>query len=132
MSTRAKSLEPAATRAIASSDPLAMLVVTARPSELNRPLTPAIRRGAARASTGRSGVNWIAIGCGRSSAAAATPAHATAPSPISKARIQRMALLLITRIGTRPGDEAAVVDVCRSGHDGFMTPQPPNYSAGLV
>ena len=41
MSTSAKSLVPAATRAIASDDPLAMLVVTASASALNRP--PALR-----------------------------------------------------------------------------------------
>jgi len=45
MSTSAKSLVPAATRAIASCDPLAMLVETARPSEPNKPLADAITKG---------------------------------------------------------------------------------------
>src|SRR5258708_35859760 len=62
ISTSAKSLAPAATRAIASGDPLALLVATARPSALNRPRADAIMNGAAPASIGRSSENWIAIG----------------------------------------------------------------------
>src|SRR2546430_3489287 len=57
MSTRAKSLVPAATRAIASCDPLAMLVVTASASAPNRPPAVAITNGAAAASIGRSNEN---------------------------------------------------------------------------
>ena len=62
MSTSAKSLAPLATRAIASGDPLAISVVTARPSWPNRPSDAATMKGAAPASIGRSRVNWIAIG----------------------------------------------------------------------
>ena len=47
MSTRAKSLSPAATRAIASGDPLAILVATASPSEPNKPRLEASTKGAA-------------------------------------------------------------------------------------
>ena len=69
MSTSAKSLVPAATRAMASGDPLAMLVVTASASALNSPPAAAITNGAAVASIGRSSENWIASG-GRGSSAA--------------------------------------------------------------
>ena len=91
MSTSAKSLVPAATRAIASGDPLAILVVTARPSALNRPPADAITKGAAAASIGRSSENWIASG-GRGSSAAsawlAAKARNSATGRQSEARSQ--------------------------------------------
>src|SRR5690349_2797358 len=117
MSTRAKSLVPAATRAIASCDPLAMLVVTASASALNRPPDEAITNGAAAASIGRSSENWIARGGRDSSAARTSPAvkPAIAHNPARGARRapkralkrnlnralrrERMALVLTARIG---------------------------------
>ena len=82
-----------ATRAIASDDPPATLVVTARPSALNRPLTLAITKGAAAASIGRSSENWIATGCRGSFGAAAWARlardHTVPPRPISEARMVR-------------------------------------------
>ena len=77
MSTSAKSLVPAATRAMASGDPLAILVVTVSPSALNRPPVAAITKGASVASIGRSSENWIAIGGRGSSAARLWPAPKT-------------------------------------------------------
>src|SRR5207244_12365883 len=112
MSTSAKSLVPAATRAIASGDPLAMLVVTASPSALNRPPALAITNGAAAASIGRSSENWIWDGARGSSAArtllAIKPAIAHSPAREAKRpfkrtleralRRERMALVLTARI----------------------------------
>src|SRR6185295_17809579 len=107
MSTMAKSLVPAATRAIASDDPLAMLVVTASASALNRPPAEAITNGAAAASIGRSSENWIASG-GRGSSAARTllaikPAIAHSPARGARTleralRRERMALIQAARI----------------------------------
>src|SRR4029453_1570628 len=105
MSTRAKSLSPLATRAIASRDPLAILVVTARPSELNTPRTEASTKGAAPASIGGSKENWTAIG-GRTSAAARLsiePRHAKQNRPISEARMQLLAMGGLARIGATSG-----------------------------
>jgi hypothetical protein len=115
MSTKAKSLEPAATRAIASDDPLAILVVTASASALNRPFAEAITNGAAAASIGRSSENWIASGGRGSSAARTLPAittllaikHAIANSPARDVRRtprralgrRRVALVLTARMG---------------------------------
>ena len=105
MSTSAKSLSPLATRAIASRDPLAILVVTARPSELNKPLTDASTKGAALASIGRSKENWIAIGCRVSGAAGlcVKPKHAKANRPISEAKMQLLAMVGLARIGITSG-----------------------------
>jgi hypothetical protein len=77
---------------MASGEPLAMLVVTARPSRPNRPLTDAITNGAMLASSGRSKESRIAVGGGASLAAmlAATPKLATPNRLIRQARIQRM------------------------------------------
>src|ERR1700737_2164091 len=100
ISISAKSLAPVATRAIASGDPLAILVVTARPSELNRPRTDASTKGAALASIGRSRENWIAIG-GRTSFAArlsSAPKHANPSRPVSKAEKQGMAMVWLARM----------------------------------
>jgi hypothetical protein len=128
MSTMAKSLVPAATRAIASDDPLAMLVVTASASALNRPPALAITNGAAAASIGRSSENWIASGGRGSSAARTLPAikPAIAHSPAREAkrtfkrtlRRERMALVLTARIeitSARGGTS------CRAGDDCFVT-----------
>src|SRR5439155_17860272 len=104
MSTSAKSLVPAATRAIASDDPLAMLIVTASPSAPNRPPAAAITNGAAAASIGRSSENWIWSGALGSSAArtllAMKPAiaHSTAREAKRALRRERMALVLTARI----------------------------------
>jgi hypothetical protein len=72
-----------------------MLVVTARPSELNKPLLDASTKGAALASIGRSKENWIAIGCRTSSAARLSPgAKFTKPSRlISEAKNKRPAMV---------------------------------------
>jgi hypothetical protein len=101
MSTSAKSLLPAATRAMASGDPLAILVVTARASALNSPPAAAITNGAAAASIGRSSENWIASG-GRGSSAANTwlaPKPAIPHRPASEARSERKAWVRVVRIG---------------------------------
>src|ERR1700709_623190 len=99
MSTSAKSLLPAATRAIASGDPLATLVVTARPSEENNPAVEAITNGAAPASSGRSSESWIATGGRVCAAARSTSAtrHATTKRPVSKA-VMRAAIVGFWRI----------------------------------
>ena len=106
MSTSAKSLVPAATRAIASGDPLAILVLTASPSEPNKPLLAASTNGAALASIGRSRENWIATG-GRVSPGAR---HSPAPNPSEKTsrpsserRKQRTALVEFARIAITSG-----------------------------
>src|ERR1700686_667671 len=126
ISTSAKSLSPLATRAIASGHPLAILVVTARPSELNKPLTDAITKGAALASIGRSRENWIAIG-GRTSPAARLTKHAKPGRPISKAKKQRTAMVGFTRIEITSGPGRS----CHAGYVGFMTPEARHqHSAG--
>jgi hypothetical protein len=82
-------------------DPLALLIVTARPSALNKPRANATMKGAAPASIGRSRENRTAIGCRASSAARLGPApkQTTAIRPVSEARKQRIAMVLVTRIG---------------------------------
>src|ERR1700736_671548 len=105
ISTRAKSLAPVATRAIASGDPLAILVLTARPSELNRPRADATTKGAALASIGRSKENWIAIG-GRTSFAAwpsSAPRHANPSRPVSKPKKRRNVIDGLARIENTSG-----------------------------
>src|SRR5260370_28363710 len=101
MSTKANSLVPAATRGIAAAGPLAILVQTARPSELKKPLVAAITKGAALASIGRSKENMIAIG-GRTSAAArlsVAPQQAKPSRPISEAKMQLTAMVGLARMG---------------------------------
>jgi hypothetical protein len=129
MSTSAKSLVPAATRAIASGDPLAMLVVTASPSALNRPPAGRHHERRAAASIGRSSENWIASG-GRGSSAAR---HCSPSSPQSRTPAkakqrgaqdrERMALVRTARIeltSARGGTS------CRAGDDCFMTSHDKN------
>src|SRR5258708_20601880 len=130
MSTKANSLVPAATRAIASAGPLAILVETARPSELKKPLVAAITKGAALASIGRSKENMIAIG-GRTSAAArlsVAPQQAKPSRPISEAKMQRTAMVGLARMGDYFGSCAS----CHAGYVGFMTPASATATLSLM
>jgi hypothetical protein len=113
MSTSAKSLVPAATRAMPSSDPLAILVLTASPSEPNNPPLAASTNGAALASIGRSSENWIATGGRVSSAARHSPALNPRPNtrpsrPSSNIRKQRTALVEFARIVITSGSPTSV------------------------
>src|SRR5258705_3872614 len=105
MSTSAKSLSPLAPREIASGHPLAILVVTARPSEPNKPRLDASTKGDALASIGRSRENRIAIG-GRISGAAGLcvkPKHKKPSRPVSGAKMQLLAMVGLARIGITSG-----------------------------
>ena len=100
-----------------------MLVVTARPSEPNKPRLDASTNGAALASIGRSSENWIATG-GRVSPAARRFRRAEPTprptGPVSEVRKQRTAMVEFARIAiTSRRPDAS----CRAGYVCFMTPR---------
>src|SRR5215470_17682541 len=98
MSTRAISLAPEATRAMASCAELALLMETARPSALKRPLACAVTKGAATASIGRSRENSIAT-----ASAARAAGHTPPLKAANRARMTRSVLVRFARIETNHG-----------------------------